>query len=217
MSLCLFVFVMRDKILILLRERFVVVELLLLYVDVCLSWCFQRWRSVKNWTALCSKGHLDIRYKLQQDRDAEVFRARARNLANGQLHRISVRRSSDTLSIQVMSCSVCSFSLHLTSRWILDKRGRKRKCYCSEVAFLQLLRTFCEFLFMFHLSKLFNQIVKTSTHLFEEWDKKTMCHLTLNTETYFLTQTLPVFFSLIGRSAAVCNDAFQIAFKSIFN
>ncbi|KAA0704301.1 Contactin-associated protein-like 4 [Triplophysa tibetana] len=46
-------------------------------------------------------GHLDIRYKLQQDRDAEVFRASARNLANGQLHRVSVRRSSDTLSIQV--------------------------------------------------------------------------------------------------------------------
>ncbi|XP_065120265.1 contactin-associated protein-like 5 isoform X2 [Paramisgurnus dabryanus] len=46
-------------------------------------------------------GHLDIRYKLQQDREAEVFRSAARNLANGQLHRLSIRRSSDTLSIQV--------------------------------------------------------------------------------------------------------------------
>uniref|UniRef100_A0A8C2KHB0 Contactin associated protein like 3 n=1 Tax=Cyprinus carpio TaxID=7962 RepID=A0A8C2KHB0_CYPCA len=32
-------------------------------------------------------GHLDVRYKLQHNRDAEVFRASGRNLANGLLHR----------------------------------------------------------------------------------------------------------------------------------
>uniref|UniRef100_A0A8C2JKG5 Contactin associated protein like 3 n=1 Tax=Cyprinus carpio TaxID=7962 RepID=A0A8C2JKG5_CYPCA len=34
-------------------------------------------------------GHLDVKYKLQHNRDAEVFRASGRNLANGQLHRVS--------------------------------------------------------------------------------------------------------------------------------
>uniref|UniRef100_A0A8C1W1F5 Contactin associated protein like 3 n=1 Tax=Cyprinus carpio TaxID=7962 RepID=A0A8C1W1F5_CYPCA len=37
-------------------------------------------------------GHLDVRYKLQHNRDAEVFRASGRNLANGLLHRVSVQR-----------------------------------------------------------------------------------------------------------------------------
>uniref|UniRef100_A0A673MDL8 Contactin associated protein like 3 n=1 Tax=Sinocyclocheilus rhinocerous TaxID=307959 RepID=A0A673MDL8_9TELE len=46
-------------------------------------------------------GHLDIKYKLQHNRDAEVFRASGRNLANGQLHRVSVQRLTETLSIQV--------------------------------------------------------------------------------------------------------------------
>uniref|UniRef100_A0A8C1RGK3 Contactin associated protein like 3 n=1 Tax=Cyprinus carpio TaxID=7962 RepID=A0A8C1RGK3_CYPCA len=33
-------------------------------------------------------GHLDVKYKLQHNRDAEVFRASGRNLANGQLHHL---------------------------------------------------------------------------------------------------------------------------------
>uniref|UniRef100_A0A8C2KE28 Contactin associated protein like 3 n=1 Tax=Cyprinus carpio TaxID=7962 RepID=A0A8C2KE28_CYPCA len=36
-------------------------------------------------------GHLDVRYKLQHNRDAEVFRASGRNLANGLLHRVSTK------------------------------------------------------------------------------------------------------------------------------
>uniref|UniRef100_A0A8C2Q5L4 Contactin associated protein like 3 n=1 Tax=Cyprinus carpio TaxID=7962 RepID=A0A8C2Q5L4_CYPCA len=47
-------------------------------------------------------GHLDVRYKLQHNRDAEVFRASGRNLANGLLHRVSVQRLAETLSIQVL-------------------------------------------------------------------------------------------------------------------
>uniref|UniRef100_A0A8C1X5C8 Contactin associated protein like 3 n=1 Tax=Cyprinus carpio TaxID=7962 RepID=A0A8C1X5C8_CYPCA len=35
-------------------------------------------------------GHLDVKYKLQHNRDAEVFRASGRNLANGQLHRVNL-------------------------------------------------------------------------------------------------------------------------------
>ncbi|XP_052423648.1 contactin-associated protein-like 4 [Carassius gibelio] len=46
-------------------------------------------------------GHLDVKYKLQHNRDAEVFRASGRNLANGQLHRVSVQRLLETLSVQV--------------------------------------------------------------------------------------------------------------------
>ncbi|XP_052463585.1 contactin-associated protein-like 4 isoform X1 [Carassius gibelio] len=46
-------------------------------------------------------GHLDVRYKLQHNRDAEVFRANGRNLANGLLHHVSIQRLAETLSIQV--------------------------------------------------------------------------------------------------------------------
>ncbi|XP_051971628.1 contactin-associated protein-like 5 isoform X1 [Xyrauchen texanus] len=46
-------------------------------------------------------GHLDVKYKLQHNGDAEVFRASARSLANGQLHRVSIRRVAESLSIQV--------------------------------------------------------------------------------------------------------------------
>uniref|UniRef100_A0A8B9K345 Contactin associated protein like 3 n=1 Tax=Astyanax mexicanus TaxID=7994 RepID=A0A8B9K345_ASTMX len=46
-------------------------------------------------------GHLDVKYKLQSNRDAEVFQSNARNLANGQLHQVSIRRVSESLSVQV--------------------------------------------------------------------------------------------------------------------
>ncbi|XP_076159220.1 contactin-associated protein-like 5 [Alosa pseudoharengus] len=46
-------------------------------------------------------GHLDVKYKLQSNRDAEVFRTSTRNLANGQLHMVSIRRQAENLYIQV--------------------------------------------------------------------------------------------------------------------
>uniref|UniRef100_A0A8C7SW72 Contactin-associated protein-like 4 n=1 Tax=Oncorhynchus mykiss TaxID=8022 RepID=A0A8C7SW72_ONCMY len=46
-------------------------------------------------------GYLDVKYKLQNSRDAEVFRTSVRNLANGQLHRVSIRRLSETVSVQI--------------------------------------------------------------------------------------------------------------------
>ncbi|XP_049324954.1 contactin-associated protein-like 5 isoform X2 [Astyanax mexicanus] len=46
-------------------------------------------------------GHLDVKYKLQSNRDAEVFQSNARNLANGQLHQVSIRRVSESLSVQI--------------------------------------------------------------------------------------------------------------------
>ncbi|XP_029564510.1 contactin-associated protein-like 4 isoform X3 [Salmo trutta] len=46
-------------------------------------------------------GYLDVKYKLQNSRDAEVFRTSIRNLANGQLHRVSIRRISETVSVQI--------------------------------------------------------------------------------------------------------------------
>uniref|UniRef100_A0A8C8K639 Contactin associated protein like 3 n=1 Tax=Oncorhynchus tshawytscha TaxID=74940 RepID=A0A8C8K639_ONCTS len=47
-------------------------------------------------------GYLDVKYKLQNSRDAEVFRTSIRNLANGQLHRVSIRRISETVRVQVI-------------------------------------------------------------------------------------------------------------------
>ncbi|KAJ7986956.1 hypothetical protein DPEC_G00333750 [Dallia pectoralis] len=46
-------------------------------------------------------GYLDVKYKLEDNRDAEVFRTNVRNLANGQLHRVSIRRHLETVSVQI--------------------------------------------------------------------------------------------------------------------
>uniref|UniRef100_A0A4W4FQY5 Contactin associated protein like 3 n=1 Tax=Electrophorus electricus TaxID=8005 RepID=A0A4W4FQY5_ELEEL len=46
-------------------------------------------------------GQLDVKYKLQSNKEAEVFRSNTRNLANGQLHRVSIRRHAESLSVQV--------------------------------------------------------------------------------------------------------------------
>ena len=44
---------------------------------------------------------LEVRYKLDGGRDAEVLRSRARSLADGQLHTVTIRRLSDSVSLQV--------------------------------------------------------------------------------------------------------------------
>ncbi|TKS79430.1 Contactin-associated protein-like 4 [Collichthys lucidus] len=44
---------------------------------------------------------LEVRYKLDSSRDAEVLRSRVRSLANGQLHTVTIRRQSDSVSVQV--------------------------------------------------------------------------------------------------------------------
>ena len=44
---------------------------------------------------------LEVRYKLDGSREAEVLRSRARSLANGQLHTVTVRRLTDAVSVQV--------------------------------------------------------------------------------------------------------------------
>ncbi|KAM6984662.1 LOW QUALITY PROTEIN: contactin-associated protein-like 4 [Aplochiton taeniatus] len=46
-------------------------------------------------------GYLNVKYKLESGREAEVLRSNVRNLANGHLHRVSIRRLSDTVSVQV--------------------------------------------------------------------------------------------------------------------
>lgn len=47
------------------------------------------------------EGRLEVRYKVQNNRDADVFKSTVKNLANGQLHRLSIRRVSASLSFQV--------------------------------------------------------------------------------------------------------------------
>lgn len=44
---------------------------------------------------------LEVRYKLDSSRDAEVLRSSVRNVANGQLHTVTIRRLTDSVSVQV--------------------------------------------------------------------------------------------------------------------
>ncbi|CAB1423253.1 unnamed protein product [Pleuronectes platessa] len=44
---------------------------------------------------------LEVRYKLDSSREAEVLRSRVKSLANGQLHTVTVRRLSDSVSVQI--------------------------------------------------------------------------------------------------------------------
>lgn len=44
---------------------------------------------------------LEVRYKLDSSREAEVLRSSVRSLANGQLHTVNIRRMTDSVSVQV--------------------------------------------------------------------------------------------------------------------
>ncbi|XP_048874781.1 contactin-associated protein-like 5 isoform X1 [Brienomyrus brachyistius] len=46
-------------------------------------------------------GYLDIKYKLQNTKDAEVFRISTRNIANGLIHKVLIKRQADALSVQI--------------------------------------------------------------------------------------------------------------------
>lgn len=48
-----------------------------------------------------TKDNLELRYKLDGSGDADVLRSRAKNLADGRLHRVSIRRRSASVSLQV--------------------------------------------------------------------------------------------------------------------
>lgn len=49
------------------------------------------------------KDELELRYKLNSNRDAEVLRSRVASLADGRLHTVAVRRESDSVSVQVIA------------------------------------------------------------------------------------------------------------------
>lgn len=44
---------------------------------------------------------LELRYKLHGSRDVEVLGSRVMNLADGQLHSVTIRRLADAVSVQV--------------------------------------------------------------------------------------------------------------------
>ncbi|KAM9350204.1 contactin-associated protein-like 4 [Symphorus nematophorus] len=44
---------------------------------------------------------LEVRYRLDSSREAEVLRSKVRSLANGQLHTVTIRRLSDSVSVQI--------------------------------------------------------------------------------------------------------------------
>ncbi|XP_028660673.1 contactin-associated protein-like 5 [Erpetoichthys calabaricus] len=50
---------------------------------------------------LNKNGHLQIKIKLHNSKDAEVFKINFRNLANGQLHKIKIHREAGDLSVQI--------------------------------------------------------------------------------------------------------------------
>ncbi|XP_060940143.1 contactin-associated protein-like 4 [Limanda limanda] len=54
---------------------------------------------------------LEVRYKLDSSREAEVLRSRVKSLANGQLHTVTVRRLSDSVSVQIDQNSREDFNL----------------------------------------------------------------------------------------------------------
>ncbi|XP_042358457.1 contactin-associated protein-like 4 [Plectropomus leopardus] len=44
---------------------------------------------------------LEVRYRLDGSRDAQILRSKVRNLANGQLHAVTVSRRADAVSVQI--------------------------------------------------------------------------------------------------------------------
>ncbi|XP_060901413.1 contactin-associated protein-like 4 [Labrus mixtus] len=44
---------------------------------------------------------LEVRYKLDSSREAEVLRSRVRSLADGQLHTVNIRRQADSVTVQI--------------------------------------------------------------------------------------------------------------------
>ncbi|KAL7384093.1 hypothetical protein ABVT39_023995 [Epinephelus coioides] len=44
---------------------------------------------------------LEVRYRLDGNKDADILRSKVRNLANGQLHAVTISRLSDTVSVQI--------------------------------------------------------------------------------------------------------------------
>ncbi|XP_030298808.1 contactin-associated protein-like 4 isoform X2 [Sparus aurata] len=44
---------------------------------------------------------LEVRYRLDSTKDAEVLRSKVRNLANGQLHAVTISRLADAVSVQI--------------------------------------------------------------------------------------------------------------------
>uniref|UniRef100_A0A8C9V3J7 Contactin associated protein family member 3 n=1 Tax=Scleropages formosus TaxID=113540 RepID=A0A8C9V3J7_SCLFO len=47
-------------------------------------------------------GYLEVKYKLQNEKDVEVFKVNTRNIANGQLHKVVIKRQAEALTVQVI-------------------------------------------------------------------------------------------------------------------
>ncbi|KPP78176.1 hypothetical protein Z043_102337, partial [Scleropages formosus] len=46
-------------------------------------------------------GYLEVKYKLQNEKDVEVFKVNTRNIANGQLHKVVIKRQAEALTVQI--------------------------------------------------------------------------------------------------------------------
>ncbi|XP_047198432.1 contactin-associated protein-like 4 [Hippoglossus stenolepis] len=54
---------------------------------------------------------LEVRYRLDSSRDAEILRSKARNLANGHLHTVTISRRADAVSVQIDQDTEDDFNL----------------------------------------------------------------------------------------------------------
>ncbi|XP_032397563.1 contactin-associated protein-like 4 [Etheostoma spectabile] len=54
---------------------------------------------------------LEVRYRLDSGKDAEILRSKVRNLANGQLHAVTIRRLGDAVSLQIDNNNKEDFNL----------------------------------------------------------------------------------------------------------
>lgn len=83
--------------------------------------------AVKGGIVLCvSAGGLELRYKLQSGRDAEVLWSRVPNVADGRLHTATIRRVLDAVSVQVIALqSIAVASTVTVKRPFYRQRGQR--------------------------------------------------------------------------------------------
>lgn len=86
----------------------------------------------KNDVFLCvSEDELELRYKLNSNRDAEVLRSSVPSLADGRLHAVTVSRELDSVSIQVIAlrCGVLISSVTAEALLLGNVDFRQQPCY----------------------------------------------------------------------------------------
>lgn len=69
----------------------------------------QLYASVSFCGSVCAD-QLELRYRLDGSQDAEILRSKVKNLANGQLHAVTISRLADSVSVQVTQKTLLTLS-----------------------------------------------------------------------------------------------------------